>query len=134
MACELHSSVRRGGPALDTFTYRHASPRDARLHARDRRDGRPSDTTPAGTPAAVLLAGSERMESFPFAAPTYPDVAVLIDVPGERVLVGAPAFLPSTFVHLMYLDGRYARHYRKLDDRKDLRARVVTWKIQWKAP
>jgi hypothetical protein len=132
MVCDVHLTPRGGTSALGTLTYRVASPLDARLHGRERREGVPSDTMAPGTPAAVLLAGAERMEVVGFTSPTHPDLAVLIDVPGERVLVGAPALLRSTFVHLMYLDGRYARHYQKHDDRKDSRARVVTWKISWK--
>jgi hypothetical protein len=31
----------------------------------------------------------------------------------------------------MFLDGRYATHYTKFDDRADLGERVVTWKIDW---
>jgi hypothetical protein len=132
MACEISMSMSREAPILHTFTYRPASPQDARLHGRERRGGTLSDATTAGTPAAVLLAGVDEMRPVAFTSPTYPDLAVLIDVPGARILVGAPAFLQSTFVHLMYLDGRYARHYRKHDDRASRGERVVTWKIDWK--
>lgn len=66
------------------------------------------------------------MRQVGFASPTYPDLAVLIDVPSARILVGALPLLQSTFVHLMYLDGRYAKHYRKHDDRAGRGERVVT--------
>jgi len=132
MACAIGMAMGPGAPVLHTFTYRSASPQDARLHSLERRRGTLSDATTEGTPAAVLLAGAEHMAQVGFASPTYPDLAVLIDVPGARILVGAPPLLQSTFVHLMYLDGRYARHYQKHDDRAGLRERVVTWKIKWK--
>jgi hypothetical protein len=131
MTCEIRMAMGRGTPVLHTFTYRAASPESARLHSRAGGGGMAPGATTEGTPAMVLLAGAEHMRRVGFASPTFPDLAVLIDVPGARILVGAPSLLQSTFVHLMYLDGRYARHYRKHGDRAGLRGRVVTWKITW---
>jgi dolichyl-diphosphooligosaccharide--protein glycosyltransferase len=135
MTCEIHAALGRETQLVHIFTYRPASPRDARLHVRERREtalSAPAATE--GTPALVLLAGAEHVRQVGFASPTYPDLAVLIDLLGERILVGAPPFLQSTFVHLMYLDGRYAKHYVKHDDRTARGERVVTWKIDWGRP
>ena len=72
------------------------------------------------------------MQEVAFASPTHPDLGVLVDMPNQRILVGAPPLVRSTFVHLMYLDGRYATYYEKFDDRTtDMGARIVTWKINW---
>jgi len=60
------------------------------------------------------------------------EVAVLIDEPNQRVLVGAHDLIRSTFVHLLFLEGRYARHLRKVDDRPGVAGvRVVTWQVDW---
>ena len=131
MACEIRMAMGRGAPALHTFTYRVAVPHDARLHRRELRGGTLSDAATEVTPAAVLLADAGQMRPMAFVSPTYPELAVLVDVPGARIIVGALPFLRSTFVHLMYLDGRYAKHYLKRDDRTGLGERVVTWKIMW---
>jgi hypothetical protein len=72
------------------------------------------------------------MQEVPFASPTQPDLGVLVDMPNQRILLGAPPLVQSTFVHLMYLDGRYATHYKKFDDRSTSTGeRVVTWRINW---
>jgi hypothetical protein len=134
VACEIRTAMSGGATVLHAFTYQPASPENARLHSRERRGGTLSDATTEGTPAAVLLAGAERMRQVDFASPTHPDLAVLVDVPGTRILVGVLPLLQSTFVHLMYLDGRYARQYRKYDEREGRGERVVTWKINWKGP
>jgi hypothetical protein len=129
MSCQIGMAIELGRPVLEAFTYRSASPQDGRLHTRERRAGAPTE----GAPAMVLLAGARQMTPVRTASPTYPDLAVLVDVPAARILVGAPDLLRSTYVHLMYLDGRYATHYRKADERADTRGRVLTWKIEWKA-
>ena len=67
------------------------------------------------------------------AAPArYPETGVLIDVPNQRVLVGAPALLRSMFVQLTYLGGRYTTHFEKFDERTTGSGeRVITWRIRW---
>src|SRR5262245_38469123 len=130
MVCDVQLTLGSGGAMLHTFSYRSSTPRDARLQVRESRGGASSDTT-EGTPATVLFAGAERIERMNFASPTHPDLAVLVDMSGARILVGTPSFLQSTFVHLMYLDGRYARHYRKDDDRSGQAERVLTWRVEW---
>ena len=130
--CEIGSAISPGGPTVHAFTYRSGSPKDGRLHGPER--GQASSPADAGTPAAILLAGAEHLREVQFASAAYPDLAVLIDVPAARILVGAPRLLRSTFVHLMYLDGRYATRYRKYDQRVARGERIVVWKIAWKGP
>jgi hypothetical protein len=56
---------------------------------------------------------------------------VLIDPENDRILVGAPVLLESTLVQLLFLDGRYAQRYEKIDERSSAGERVTTWKIRW---
>jgi len=87
-----------------------------------------------GTPAVIVVAGPERMETAASPAPTHADVGILVDVANRRILAGMPELIRSTFTQLMYLDGRYATHFEKFDDRKtDFGNRVVTWKVKWDA-
>jgi hypothetical protein len=117
---------------LQAFMYNPASPQDGRFQVRHRQGEVWSADTTEATPAVVVVAGAQHRREVIFTTPTYPDLGVLIDLPGQRILVGAPPFVQSTFVHLTYLDGRYARHYEKVDDRiTAMGERVVTWKIHW---
>jgi len=44
--------------------------------------------------------------------------------------VGPPDLVRSTLVHLLYLDGRYATHLEKFDERVGYGGeRVATWRI-----
>jgi hypothetical protein len=46
--------------------------------------------------------------------------------------VGTPAILQSTYTQLMFLDGRYSRHFKKMQERVGRRRdRVVTWRVEW---
>lgn len=131
MACEIQATLAPGAGTLQTFVYNSLSPPDARLRSRQRKGGTLSEDTTEGAPSVVVLAGAQETREITFASPTHPDLGVLIDVPNERILVGAPPLLQSTFVHLMYLDGRYTTHYEKFDDRTAMGERVATWKIHW---
>ena len=132
MVCELQAGMTGATSTLQAFVYNPTSPQDARLHIRQRQGGDLSGEITEGTPAVVVLAGAQGMQETAFTSPTHPDLGVLVDMPNQRVLVGAPPLVRSTFVHLMYLDGRYTTHYEKFDDRTtDTGERIVTWKINW---
>jgi hypothetical protein len=131
MVCEMPVGMAPAASIQQAFVYNPASPQYARLHIRQRQGGELAEVITEGTPAVVILAGAQQIREVPVASPAYPDLGVLVDVPNQRILVGTPPFVRSTFVHLMYLDGRYATHYEKFDDRTDKGERVVTWKINW---
>jgi hypothetical protein len=132
MVCELQAGMTPAPSILQAFVYNPTSPQDARLQIRRRKGGEFSEDITEGTPAVVVLAGAQQRQEVVFASPTYPDLGVLVDLPSQRILVGAPPFVQSTFVHLMYLDGRYATHYEKFNDRTtDMGEHIVTWKINW---
>jgi hypothetical protein len=131
--CELQAGTPAATSTLQAFVYNPTSPQDARLHIRQRQGGALSGRTTEGTPAVVIMAGTQGMQETAFTSPTHPDLGVLVDMPNQRVLVGAPPLVRSTFVHLMYLDGRYTTHYEKFDDKTtEMGERIVTWKINWK--
>ena len=95
--------------------------------------GRNGHVRVAGPPAVEIRAERDGLHLSEFQNTPYSNLGVLYDVANSRILIGAPEFLKSTFVHLMYLDGRYARYYEKTDDRFAADERVVTWKINWAA-
>lgn len=127
MVCGIQTPMGPGARFLHAFTYDASAPRDARLRRRQGERDAPSD----GSPAVVIVAGARERREVAFASPTDPDLGVLIDVTNQRILVGSPPLLRSTFVHLMYLDGRYATRYEKFDERRAADERVVTWRIDW---
>lgn len=132
MTCKVGLALGHGAPVIETFTYRAASPENARLHGRVSRGGTFAGPAITGTPAVVMIARADALEEIEFPSPSQPQLAVLID--GERILVGALPLLKSTFVQLMYLDGRYTRLFTKHDEREALGERVVTWKVTHSAP
>ena len=103
---------------------RDAADADATLSGVVTLDARAAD-------AYLLVADAAGVREMAFPSPSYPHLGVLIDVPGERILVGALPFLKSTFVQLMFLDGRYSRLFVKHGTRETSGERIVTWKIRW---
>ena len=81
-------------------------------------------------PAALVVATEAGIEDVAFASPGDERLGVLVDVSGHRVLVGPPYLVRSTFTQLMFLDGRYARAFEKVDDRTGFAGeRIVTWRV-----
>ncbi len=135
MRCPIDGVVDGAGTRLEAVSVDVRQPAASRLRVRPG----PSATTAAAAyeaePALLVLARADRLEEVEFFSPLQTDLAVLADVPGRRVLLGPPALLRSTFVHLVYLDGRYARHFEKLGDRSSPTGeRVLTYRIEWDRP
>lgn len=120
--------LRFGSSVVESFVYPTGSPADGRLR------WRPSgEQLRTSRPASIILAGPDRKQSVRFPSPRETELGVLVDGGNGRVLVGAPRVLGSTFTHLMFLDGRYAKRYRKLSDRVGFGGeRVVTWAVDWR--
>jgi asparagine N-glycosylation enzyme membrane subunit Stt3 len=110
--------------ANGVFRYRPEAPERSRLLAADgRRNGQ-------SVPGTILLAEASGLREVSPAAASNSQLAVLVDVVEGRVLVGLPELLRSTLVHLLYLDGRYAKHFEKFDEHVGYRGeRVETWRI-----
>lgn len=121
--CPIDASIAAGRIPLDTVSWPAAHPERAVLVA--------GDPAQAGAPGLVVVAGAHGLERFTPAEPAHPDLGVLIDVQVARVLVGAPTFLASTLVQLLFLDGRYATRYSRVDERIADGERVTTWKLRW---
>ncbi len=119
-----------GGVVIEAFRFVPDAPEQSRLLARstDPHDGSQAERV---IPAAVVVADQHGIHDAAPSAANDPAVGVLVDVPGRRVLIGVPALLRSTFVSLMYLDGRYTDRFEKVDERSGAHGeRVVTWRIR----
>jgi Oligosaccharyl transferase STT3, N-terminal len=129
--CPLVAADRRM-TALESVTVDPARPERSRLRFARRRAGRSAAPALAVPPALVVLAGAEQRDEVPPASPAPADLALLVDVPGRRVLVGPPDLLRSTLIDLLFLAGRFAPHFEKLAERTGAAGeRVTTWRIRW---
>jgi hypothetical protein len=121
-ACPPAGEASPGEPGV--FRFRPDAPERSRFLASD------GGTDGQSTPAVVVLAEAASVREISPATATDKQLAVLVDVLEGRVLVGLPELLRSTLVDLLYLDGRYAKHFEKFDERVGYRGeRVVAWRI-----
>jgi asparagine N-glycosylation enzyme membrane subunit Stt3 len=131
LLCPAGVRIDRQGTVLRTIVFRPQAPRASPLRL-ERRGGPAGGEQ--GAPALLIIAGDEGMEEVVLSSPAHPDLAVLIDVPGERVLLGPAYLLRSTFTRLLFLDGRHSRFFTKFDERRTYGGeRVTTWRIEWDA-
>jgi hypothetical protein len=126
LVCQLGKGI--GGTAgPGEFIYDSTTPDTARI--RDRTSAAGSDGI---TPAMLLVATEKGVREIELNPPAPAQLGVLVDIPGQRVVLGTPELLRSTFVHLMLLDGRYATRYEKFAARTSYTGeRIVVWKIKW---
>jgi hypothetical protein len=125
--CPVGRPVDDAGTQLAGFDYRAAAPSESRFLLRAARGGAAS----SAVPAALLLADGTRVNEATLPAGGDPRLAVLVDVPERRVLIGPPDLLRSTFTRLMFLEAAYGERFEKVDDRVGYRnERVVTWRIR----
>ncbi|MBY0276351.1 hypothetical protein K2Z84_13480 [Candidatus Binatia bacterium] len=127
VVCPIDTSVGGGRTYLDDVKYPADTPAHAVLTTRSGEDGRRL----SGTPGLVLVAGRDGLERVTPESPAHPGLGVLVDVERRRVLVGAPALIGSTLVQLLYLDGRWASRFIKIDERVAGDERVTTWRLRW---
>jgi len=125
-ACPPAGTASPGEPGV--FRYRPDAPEQNRFLASYRGADRQS------APAVVVLAEAAGVRELSPATDSQlavlVEIAVLVDIPERRALVGPPDLLRSTLVDLLYLDGRYAKHFEKFDERVGYRGeRVVAWRI-----
>jgi asparagine N-glycosylation enzyme membrane subunit Stt3 len=121
-ACPPAGRASPGAPGV--FRYRPDAPEQSRFLASDGR------TEGQSAPAVVVLAEAAGLREVSPTSATDEQLAVLVDVLEGRALIGPPELLRSTLVDLLYLDGRYAKHFEKFDQRVGYRGeRVVTWRI-----
>jgi dolichyl-diphosphooligosaccharide--protein glycosyltransferase len=124
--CAVGAADGRGG-RIDAVVYPADDARQARVGI-TRLDGGQTSEAP---PDLLMIADAATVDTVP-GANAADGTAVLIDRDGQRALVGSPAAIRSSFVRLMYLDGRGMTHLRKLDERPGAwGSRVVTWEVVW---
>jgi hypothetical protein len=130
VTCPLDIGIGKVAATIDAFEYPVNQPRAGALRLRDARSG--SVRYQHGSAAAVMVADSVGIRVSPAARPTYPMLAVLLDVVEQRVLVGTPNVLRSVLTQLAFLDGRYSRFFEKFDERRSVTGETVTtWRIRW---
>jgi dolichyl-diphosphooligosaccharide--protein glycosyltransferase len=122
MSCRITITNETGGGYL-YFNYDSAAPKNARL-----KDGRRE-----GSVAALVVAGSQGLEEVLSPAAVFPDIGVLLDLSGRRILIGSPLLVRSTLVRLFYLGDRYSKVFKSLARRRTLLGEeVATFKIDWR--
>lgn len=111
--------------------FRSANPAESRLVAeRESADG--TTTEAEITPAIILIAAGDQVRDVSNPSEN-PSLAVLVDVPGARVLLASPDLLRSTFSRLMNLDGKYELLFDKIHDETGFGGEhVKLWRINWK--
>lgn len=126
LVCPIDATIG-GRTRVESVAYPADAPARALLTTRPAGGG-PAVT---GSPALLVVDDAARTERVAPDAPAHPDLGVLIDVPGRRVLVGAPALVGSTLMRLLYLDGRHATGFAKVDERVAGGERITTWKLRF---
>jgi dolichyl-diphosphooligosaccharide--protein glycosyltransferase len=112
---------------VDAFAYDPTIPQRGELHWRSRADA----AARQASPAAIGFAGEREVKWREGWDPLDARLAVLIDAGRQRILVGTPGMLRSTFVQLLFLDGRYTPHFRLVADRRTRHERVAAWRVDW---
>jgi hypothetical protein len=120
--------------AVKQMIFRPANPAESRLVAvRESAETDGTTTETEITPAVMLIAAADQVREMSNPAAEYPELAVLVDVPGARVLLTTPDVLRSTFSRLMNLDSRYEQFFDKIHDETGFGGeRLTLWKINWK--
>jgi len=132
LVCPLGVVANRAGIVLESVVYHPTAPMETKLRFSPPRSRVRENLPTEGAPAVLILADAQKKEEITFSSPAYANLGVLLDLPQRRILVGPPALLRSTFTHLMHLDGRYAQHFEKFDERITYWGeRIVTWKVKW---
>lgn len=132
--CPLGLTSADRGIVFDDFAYRSGDPSRGvlRWHRRGQADNQFRATGAAGesAPAEIMVAGAHGLEGTSPSSALDENVGVLIDASNHRILVASPSLLRSTLVHLVLLDGRYARRFERIDERRGYAGELVTvWRI-----
>ena len=132
LVCPVGLPASATGSILEKFVYHPTAPLESTVYLSLPRSTRSDDSPAEGTPGLLIVAGVKEKEEFSFPSPRFPRIGVLLDLPKKRILIGPPPLVRSTFTHLVYLDGRYAQHYTKVNEQLTYTGeRVITWKVKW---
>jgi dolichyl-phosphooligosaccharide-protein glycotransferase len=131
VACPL-TGLAGGDAVMGRFVYRRSAPAAGHLLLAGPSSDGGERILHDWRPAVALVATSAGIEEAPAPAEADPRLGVVVDTAHERVLLGAPAVMRSTFVRLLLLDGRGMRRFVKVDERRRYDGmRVVTWQVRW---
>lgn len=137
LACQLGIGANQQGnriTQIDGMIFNGSKPNNSILVYGVWQNGQRIGGIENGTPDVLFVADDVGFHKYDFDNPTSPGLGILVDQVNNRVLIGDPLLLQSTFTHLFYLDGRYAKYYKKFDDRTSASGiRILTWKVDWEA-
>jgi asparagine N-glycosylation enzyme membrane subunit Stt3 len=132
LLCRNRLHEGRRGVVLDSVLYLPERAGESRLRFRQAVPSRRQPAVIEEVPAVVLIASDNGVSTLTPALSARSEFGLLVDPANARVLVGSPSMLASTFVRLMFLDGRGMEHFEKVSDRSSFGGqRVVTWRINW---
>jgi hypothetical protein len=113
------------------FVYPRAAPERGRMMTLERGADKPRRPVQEWKPGTLLVAGAGTVAEHGDAAGD-PDLGVLVDVAHERVLLGTPEALRSTFTRLVFLDPEYGRSFaRESEHTLYDGTRVLAWRLEW---
>lgn len=121
--CPVGQPIDSSGTTLDAVRYRPSDPASTRLLLRGRARAAEAE------PASLVVAGANRVDEVELQRGFDQRLAVLMDLPGQRALVGPADLLRSAFTRLVLLDGRSMPSFKKVDDRTAFGERIVTWRV-----
>ncbi|MDD9954338.1 MAG: hypothetical protein OXR66_08460 [Candidatus Woesearchaeota archaeon] len=138
ITCPLNlgiSNVNNVQTAIESVTLDKKEPNASTMTLVQLSNGRVVQRSENNTPGTIIVADADAFTELTFADSPVPNLAYVIDLVENRVLVADPHLARSTFTQLFYLDGRYAKHYEKFDDRTTFSgSRILTWKVNWDGP
>ncbi len=138
LTCQVENgmdSALNAGAVLRSVIVHPADPAATLLRIRFASEVDGADRDEDDPPGVVVIATPTHLDEVRFPSSHYPNVAVLIDVTGHRVLIGPPDLIRSTFTELVFLGGRYSRLFKKVDDQLGYGGeRVTTWEIEGPRP
>lgn len=129
--CPIDMVMDGQGSVLQMFSYNPQGPDESLFHLHSF-GSEGAGRRAVGPPEVVMWANGDLLRRLTPSSPVVPSLGVMVDVPHQRIIIGSTPLVQSTMVQLLYLDGRYARHYEKFDERATYQGtRVVTWRVCW---
>jgi hypothetical protein len=131
MRCPLGLMDLNTHNIVDDVVFNSFAPENTVVHYRPAPPGHPPGSPIAQAPAALIVTEGT-LRDVPLPEPRFAEMAVLADTKNWRVLVGPAPLIRSTFTHLLFLDGRYAKFFEKIDERTAYnQERLQTWRLNF---
>lgn len=130
--CPIAAAIGPERSGVRLFSYDPESPKTGKLLFYERGRGARSGLAGEGNPAVIVVADGKGLDEASFSSTPNGAIGILLDLPNQRILVGSPVLVRSTFVQLAYLDGRSSKHFKKFFEAADPAGdRVIAWRIRW---